>query len=84
MQAELPTTEYEVDRIILRDVQSEKVKISHRRIEHGRTYTAAEYTTDYLPIEFLSILSEGVVDLSELTDEERKWMQTEGSNLEFG
>lgn len=65
--------------IYLRDIRGGELVVSYRHIAEGRTYTAHRDTSSRLPLECLTLFDDGVVNVCDLTEEERQWLQAEST-----
>jgi len=64
--------------IALRDVREGALLAEHRRIKEGHSHVTAEHATLNLPIELISLFNgSGVVEVCDLTEEEREWITAE-------
>ena len=49
--------------------------------DHNATYTEARYVSARLPVECLALFEGGTIDVADLTDEERDWLQSASADL---
>jgi len=66
------------DSLTVRDVTDDgQLKVDYDRVDKNATATLATHKSLRLPLECLFAISGGHVDLSELTAEERHWIEYE-------
>jgi len=61
--------------IRLRDIRGGELVVTYTHMAEGHSYTAGRHVSARLPVECLTIFTEGVV----VTDEERQWLTAESA-----
>jgi len=65
--------------IRLRDIRDGELVVSYTHVAEGNSYTASRNVSTRLPVECLALFTDGVIDVCDLTDEERQWLTAESS-----
>jgi len=65
--------------IRLRDIRAGELVVTYTHMAEGSSYTAGRHVSSRLPVECLTLFNEGVVEVCDLTDEERQWLTAESS-----
>lgn len=69
--------------IELRDVSDREVLVSYNWIARAQSMSKGIHSSDWLPIEVLSLFDGPTVDCDDLTAEERDWIECESQRIEF-
>jgi len=74
--------EYRRHDIELRDVREDHILVSYNAIlDCNATYTEGRHVHSKLPRECLVLFEDGTLDVSELSDDEREWLQFESEQM---
>jgi len=74
MHESMETTRHDIH---LRDIQGGELVVSYTHMVQGFSYQGVLHVSSRLPIECLALFDGGVVDVSDLSDEEREWLTFE-------
>lgn len=74
----------ELDRhdLELRDVRDGRLVVSYNAVNReNETFTIGRHVSSRLPLECLVLFDGGSIDVSDLTDEERRWVASESASM---
>jgi len=75
-------SEYRRHDIELRDVREDHILVSYNAIlDCNATYTEGRHVSSKLPRECLVLFEDGTLDVSELSEDEREWLQFESEQM---
>ena len=64
----------------LRDIRDGELVVTYTAINQtNRSYTEGRHVSARLPVECLVVFTDGVAEVSDLTAEEREWLQAESA-----